>query len=295
MSIQQLLSGYRQRADAALQARIPSTEGRIAQLHAAMHYSALQGGKRLRPALVYCTGVGFGARLEQLDAPAAAVEMVHAYSLIHDDLPAMDDDDLRRGHPTCHKQFDEATAILAGDALQPLAFEVLTNDASLDVDDSTRLQLLRTLLDASGHNGMVYGQAIDLAAVEKSLSLEALQHMHSHKTGALIKAAVLLGAQTAGASATEQQHLSTYADAVGLAFQIADDILDVVADTETLGKRQGADAENDKPTYVSLLGLEGARAQAQSCHAQALSALEPLPKALAPLAELSAHIVNRGY
>lgn len=295
MAIEQLLSAYRQRADLALEARLPPSDGKLSQLHAAMHYACLQGGKRVRPALVYATGHGLGASLEQLDAPAAAVEMVHAYSLVHDDLPAMDDDDLRRGQPTAHIKFDEATAILAGDALQPLAFEVLCNDAALAVDGNIRLQLLRTLLDASGHNGMVYGQAIDLAAVEQSLTLEELQHMHRHKTGAIIKAAVLMGAQTAGADATTQHQLSLYADAVGLAFQIADDILDVVADTETLGKRQGADAENDKPTYVSLLGLDGARRHADDCHQQALNALESLPDTLAPLAELSAYIVDRTH
>ena len=295
MAIDKLLSDYRQRADQALSARLPDSEGRLAELHAAMRYASLQGGKRVRPALVYATGQGFGATLEQLDAAAAAVELVHAYSLVHDDLPAMDDDDLRRGQPTCHIQFDEATAILAGDALQALAFEVLCNDSSIGVSDSSRLQLLRTLLDAAGHNGMVYGQAIDLAAVEKSLSLEELQHMHRHKTGAIIKAAVLMGAQVAGADASAQAHLSDYAEAVGLAFQIADDILDVVADTQTLGKRQGADAENDKPTYVSLLGLEGARQHANDCHQQALAALEQLPVTATPLAELSAYIVNRTH
>lgn len=295
MSIDKLLGEYRERADFALVQRLPAVEGRLSQLHAAMQYACLQGGKRVRPALVYATGLGLGATIEQLDAPAAAVEMVHAYSLVHDDLPAMDDDDLRRGKATCHIQFDEATAILAGDALQPLAFEVLSNDLALAVDDSTRLQLLRTLLDASGHNGMAYGQAIDLAAVEKSLTLEELQHMHRHKTGAIIRAAVLMGAQTAGVSTRELEHLSSYSEAIGLAFQIADDILDVVADTETLGKRQGADAENEKPTYVSLLGLDGARKHAQDCHQQALEALEPLPKTLTPLAELSAYIVNRSH
>lgn len=295
MAIDQLLSDYRLRADQALAARLPSSEGRLSHLHEAMRYASLQGGKRVRPALLYATGQGLGASLEQLDAAAAAVEFVHAYSLVHDDLPAMDDDDLRRGQPTCHIKFDEATAILAGDALQTLAFEVLCNDRSLSVSDGTRLQLLRTLLDASGHNGMVYGQAIDLAAVEQSLTLDELQHMHRHKTGAIIKAAVLMGAQIASADAAAQSQLSRYADAVGLAFQIADDILDVVADTETLGKRQGADAEHDKPTYVSLLGLEGARQHADACHQQALAALDQLPDTLAPLAELSAYIVERTH
>lgn len=295
MSIDKLLGEYRERADIALAQRLPSAEGKQSQLHAAMHYACLQGGKRVRPALVYATGLGLGSSIEQLDAPAAAVEMVHAYSLVHDDLPAMDDDDLRRGKATCHIQFDEATAILAGDALQPLAFEVLSNDPALAVDDTVRLQLLRTLLEASGHNGMVYGQAVDLASVEKSLTLEELQHMHRHKTGAIIRAAVLMGAQTARASTRELEQLGSYSEAIGLAFQIADDILDVVADTAILGKRQGADADNDKPTYVSLLGLDGARKHAKECHQQALEALEPLPKTLTPLAELSAYIVNRSH
>lgn len=295
MPIDRLLSNYRERADLALAARLPDTRNRRAPLHAAMHYACLQGGKRIRPALVYVTGLGLGATAEQLDAPASAVEMLHAYSLVHDDLPAMDDDDLRRGQPTCHIQFDEATAILAGDALQTLAFEVLSNDTALATDDCIRLQLLRTLLDASGHNGMVYGQAIDLAAIKQSLTLAELQHMHRHKTGALIKAAVRMGAQTAGANADTLQHLDNYADAVGLAFQIADDILDVTADTATLGKRQGADAENDKPTYVSLLGLTGARNHANDCHQRALDALKALPNTLTPLAELSAYVVKRTH
>ncbi len=295
MSIDQLLRDYRQRADQALLARLPSVEGRESQLHAAMQYACLQGGKRVRPALVYATGAGLGATLQQLDCPAAAVEMVHAYSLVHDDLPAMDDDDLRRGKPTCHIQFDEATAILAGDALQALAFELLCKDPLLALDAAARLQLLNTLLDASGHNGMVYGQAIDLAAVEKSLSLEELQHMHRHKTGAIIKASVLMGAQTAGADSSTLAKLSSYAEAVGLAFQITDDILDVVADTKVLGKRQGADAENHKPTYVSLLGLDGARKHADSCHQQALDALSTLPPALSPLAALSNYVIERSH
>lgn len=295
MSIDQLLASYRERADRALAERLPGTEGKLSQLHRAMHYACLQGGKRVRPALVYATGSGLGAPLAQLDAAAAAVEMVHAYSLVHDDLPAMDDDDLRRGQPTAHIQFDEATAILAGDALQPLAFEILCEDPALGVDADTRLRLLRTLLDAAGHNGMVYGQAIDLDAVQQSLSLEQLQHMHRHKTGAIIKAAVAMGGQVAGADDATLAQLERYAEAIGLAFQIADDILDVVADTDTLGKRQGSDADNHKPTYVSLLGLDGARQHAQACHAEALDALRPLPEALAPLAQLSAYIVERTH
>ncbi len=295
MAIDQLLRSYRARADEALSARLPSAEGRESSLHLAMAYACLQGGKRVRPALVYSTGSGLGASLTQLDSAAAAVEMVHAYSLVHDDLPAMDDDDLRRGQPTCHVKFDEATAILAGDALQALAFEVLCTDATLAADAATRLQLLTTLLQAAGHDGMVYGQAIDLAAVEKTLTLEQLQHMHRHKTGAIIKAAVLMGAQTAGADPSAQSNLSEYAEAVGLSFQITDDILDVTADTATLGKRQGADASHDKPTYVSLLGLEGAKKQAEACHQQAMASLESLPSTLEPLADLSRYVLERSH
>jgi geranylgeranyl pyrophosphate synthase len=215
-------------------------------------------------------------------------------SLIHDDLPAMDDDDLRRGQPTCHKAFSEATAILAGDALQTLAFDCITEASTLSAN--TRLALLKRLGQASGHRGMVMGQAIDLASIDKQVDLNHLQTMHNYKTGALIEAAVLMGAEATETACEEQfTSLTQYAKAIGLAFQVQDDILDVIADTETLGKTQGADQERNKPTYVSLLGLEGAKTKANDLHQQALKALGSFDEKADTLRQLSAYIINRGY
>nr|WP_255698577.1 farnesyl diphosphate synthase [Halomonas desiderata] len=261
------------------------------RLEAAMRHALLVGGKRLRPLLVYLAGRSLGASDEALDAPAAAVELIHAYSLVHDDLPAMDDDDLRRGQPTVHRAFDEATAILAGDALQSLAFEVLARAAH------PRLPaLILTLAVAAGRDGMVGGQALDLAAVGGHPDVEALATMHAHKTGALICAAVRMGALTA---VPEQDPrvaaLDRYAEALGLAFQIHDDVLDVIGDTQTLGKASGADAARDKPTYPALLGLEGARRRAQELTDEALAALAPLGEAGDPLARLARYMIERDH
>lgn len=266
----------------------PAVEPR---LEAAMRHGLLVGGKRLRPLLVYLAGQALGADDEALDAPAAAIELIHAYSLIHDDLPAMDDDDLRRGQPTVHKAFDEATAILAGDALQALAFEVLARQPHPRLGS-----MVTTLAVASGREGMVAGQALDLAAVGGHPDVDALAHMHRHKTGALIVAAVRLG----GLVAVDEHDarlsaLIRYARAIGLAFQIHDDVLDVTGDTATLGKISGADAARAKPTYPSLLGLEGAQRKAQALIDEAIAALAPLGERAAPLADLAHYMIERDH
>jgi farnesyl diphosphate synthase len=239
-----------------------------------MRYSVLNGGKRFRAVLVYAAGSALGVPLTQLDAVAAAVEIIHAYSLIHDDLPAMDNDDLRRGLPTCHIEFDEASAILAGDALQALAFEILSCDATLRLDAIHRLRLVSTLAQAIGSRGMAGGQALDLAGVGAQLTLEQLETMHRLKTGALIQASIKMGALCQmQADEKTLKALDGYAACLGLAFQIQDDILDVTSDTQTLGKRQGADQVLDKPTYPSILGLASAREQILKQHDRALEHL----------------------
>ncbi|HEY7772648.1 MAG TPA: farnesyl diphosphate synthase [Marinagarivorans sp.] len=270
-----------QRLTAALPKPIAGGE----RLREAMAYSLLNGGKRIRPLLVLASAEACGGITEASWPAAVAVEYIHAYSLIHDDLPAMDDDDLRRGKPTCHIAYDEATAILAGDALQCSAFECLAKQPST-------LVMVGPLARAAGARGMVVGQAIDLAAVAQQLNLEQLSHMHKHKTGALIEVSVQLGALSAGATEQQQRALMEYACAIGLAFQVQDDILDVTAVTEVLGKQQGADAEHNKPTYVSLLGLEGAQNKAQQLLNHALTALEALPNGQL-LAAIAHYIIDR--
>lgn len=271
--------------------RVPGSE-RLAE---AMAYSLLSGGKRIRPILVYASARAIiGAETPAaVDAAASAVECIHAYSLIHDDLPAMDDDDLRRGLPTCHIAYDEATAVLAGDALQCLAFETLANCAT---HPTTAVALIRELGRCSGALGMVAGQAIDMAAVNTAPSLQQLELMHNHKTGALIEAAILMGAIATGENvAAVMTPLHRYAKAIGLSFQVQDDILDVEADTQTLGKRQGSDAHRHKPTYVTHLGLAGAREKAASLHQQALTALEDFDHKADMLREISAYIIARTH
>ncbi|EAT8667726.1 (2E,6E)-farnesyl diphosphate synthase [Salmonella enterica] len=243
----------------------------------AMQYGALLGGKRLRPFLVYATGQMFGVSTATLDAPAAAVECIHAYSLIHDDLPAMDDDDLRRGLPTCHIKFGEANAILAGDALQTLAFAIISDAPMPEVTDRDRIAMIAELANASGIDGMCGGQALDLAAEGQRITLDALERIHRHKTGALIRAAVRLGALSAGDKGRNTLPiLDRYAESIGLAFQVQDDILDVVGDTATLGKRQGADQQLGKSTYPALLGLEQARNKARDLIEDARQSLHQL-------------------
>ena len=267
------------------------------RLREAMRYSVLGGGKRLRPQLVYAAGNALGAAPEALDDAAAAVELIHVYSLVHDDLPAMDDDDLRRGRPTCHRAFDEATAILAGDALQALAFEIVAGPAAQkDEEIAKRLVMTRLLARGIGTQGMAGGQAIDLEAVGHRLDLQHLQNMHRRKTGALIETSVLLGAAAAGEfSGPRVEALQRYGTAIGIAFQIQDDILDVTGKTEDIGKVAGADAARDKPTYTSLLGLDGARRAAAVQHAAALDALQPLGAAGAELARIANFVVGRGH
>lgn len=243
----------------------------------AMQYGALLGGKRLRPFLVYATGKMFGVSITTLDAPATAVECIHAYSLMHDDLPAMDNDDLRRGQPTCHIKFGEASAILAGDALQTLAFSILSDAPMTEVSDRDRLAMLSELATASGVAGMCGGQALDLEAEGQHVNLEMLERIHRHKTGALIRAAVRLGALSAGEQGRKALPLlDKYTECIGLAFQVQDDILDVVGDTATLGKRQGADQQLGKSTYPALLGLEQARKKASDLIAEARQSLTVL-------------------
>ncbi|MFT5893387.1 MAG: geranylgeranyl pyrophosphate synthase [bacterium] len=292
----QRLKSYQERVDAALIMHLPSVSGSATQLPAAMRYAVTNGGKRVRPILAYATGIALGIPLERVDVPACALEMMHAYSLVHDDLPAMDDDDLRRGKPTCHKAFDEATAILAGDALQALAFTVLALNPDTDVSDSAKLQMVKILGNASGADGMAAGQAIDLEAVGRRLTIKELENMHSHKTGALIKASVLLPAMLMEKpDETLLRSLNDYAGAVGLCFQIVDDILDVVSDTETLGKTQGADIALNKPTYPALLGLAGAQKHARHMHKTALAAIEDLGPQFDELRMLSNYIFERTY
>ena len=264
-------------------------------LKTAVEYSLMANGKRLRPMLVLLANEVCGGAQKDAIPAACAIEMIHTNSLIHDDLPCMDDDELRRGRPTCHIAFDEATAILAGDGLLTLAFEVLASDKSMGISAEQRMEMVRELALASGNRGMVGGQAIDIAAEGTQLTLDQLQTMHAHKTGALIRAAVRLGAQSSTNLTAEQaQCLDTYAEAIGLAFQIRDDILDVEADTATLGKPQGSDAARNKPTYTSLLGLEGAREKAQALHQKALQSLQGFDEAADPLRWISAYIVDRG-
>ncbi len=276
--------------DRALALPDPGTE----RLREAMRYSVLGAGKRLRPTLVYLTGESLGAPLESLDAPAAAVELIHVYSLVHDDLPAMDDDDLRRGRPTCHKAYDEGTAVLVGDALQALAFSVLANEPLRDSSAQVRLQMIRVLARAIGTGGMAGGQAIDLAAVGQVLSIAGIEDMHRRKTGALIECSVLLGALAAGVAAGPQlASLERFGAEVGLAFQIQDDILDVEGDATLLGKSTGADAAHAKPTYPSTTGLAVAKRRADELRDAAIASLAPLGERAAVLAQLAHFVVNR--
>lgn len=289
-----LLEHLRARVSTALTRHLPPAELAPARLHQAMRYAVLGGGKRVRPTLVYGAGRALGVPESQLDGPACAVELIHAYSLVHDDLPAMDDDDLRRGRPTCHRAFDEATAILAGDALQALAFRILVHDADMVADPALRVRMVLELATAAGSRGMVGGQALDLAAVGRSLEPAELEMMHVHKTGALIRASVLLGAlSTAHCEVAQVDALDHYGKCVGLAFQIQDDVLDVVGDSAQTGKRQGADMALAKPTYVSVLGLGEARERALALSDEALATIEGLGSGADLLRWLARYIIDR--
>ena len=289
------------RTESALEYYLPTATAVPTQLHAAMRYAVLGGGKRVRPLLCHATGAVFGAAAQRLDAAAAALEMIHVYSLVHDDLPCMDDDALRRGKPTVHVQYDEATALLVGDALQSQAFITLSAPS---LGAARQAALMRELALASGSVGMAGGQAIDLESVGVRLSREQLENMHRMKTGALLRAAVRLGAICGAPEGAEQAGqeddgtraaLDRYAAAVGLAFQVVDDILDVTADSATLGKTPGKDARNDKPTFVSMIGLDGSRALAAELQRTAHEALAPLGAGATRLKELADLVVKRAY
>lgn len=296
MNLETYFTQYRTRVDNALGEWLPSDQTHPAHLHEAMRYSTFNGGKRVRPLLVYLTGEAINVPVEQLDGAACAIELIHSYSLVHDDLPAMDDDDLRRGKPTCHKAYDEATAILVGDGLQALAFYILAHDASMVDDAKARLQMSSLLAQASGSRGMVGGQAIDLASVGKILNLAELQDMHIHKTGALIRASVMLAAYSKPNLDIELiKNLDHYAKCIGLNFQIKDDILDIEGNTETLGKPQGSDIDANKPTYPAVVGMKEAKEMMMDLHQEALKSLNLLGDKAEPLRALAEYIVSREY
>jgi geranylgeranyl pyrophosphate synthase len=287
------LARYHQRIETVLDDYLTLPNCGTTRLLEAMRYSSLGGGKRLRPMLVYSTGESLGAPLERLDTGAAAVELVHVYSLVHDDLPAMDNDDLRRGRPTCHRAFDEATAMLAGDALQALAFGVLAREQP-GLAPQAQLRMLHLLADAAGTAGMAGGQAIDLESVGRELDSNAIENMHRRKTGALIQASILIGAAAAGViSGAEHEALHRYGADIGLAFQIQDDILDVEGDPGLLGKTTGADAARLKPTYPSTVGIDAARRRAHELRDRATAALSPLGNRGTVLGQLAEYVVSR--
>jgi len=290
------LAAWRDRVEAHLERCLQLPDPGTPRLGEAMRYSTLGGGKRLRPILVYCTGTALGASPALLDDAAAAVELIHVYSLVHDDLPAMDDDDLRRGRPTCHRAYDEGTAVLVGDALQALAFEVLAGDAASRVPAASRLQQIQVLARGIGTAGMAGGQAIDLGAVGRNLDAATLEGMHRRKTGALIRSSVLLGAIAAGVTeGAAYAALGEYGAELGLAFQIQDDVLDVSGETAALGKTAGADAARGKPTYPSLFGLEAAAGLARRHRDAAVRALAPLGSRGRDLARLADQVVERNH
>jgi farnesyl diphosphate synthase len=293
MSLEKTLDRYQTQVNRALDRGLPAGDRDPSRLHSAMRYAVLGPGKRVRPVLVYATGQAFDTPLETLDPSAVAVELIHAYSLIHDDLPAMDNDDLRRGRPTCHREFDEATAILAGDALQALAFGIIA-ESETKINNKRRIAMLQELARASGSEGMAGGQAMDLAAVGTALSLGDLEKMHMHKTGALIRASVRLGYL---ASNVEDEaiaaRLDRYARCVGLAFQVHDDILDVEGETSVIGKPQGSDSDQNKPTYPNILGMSKAKETARALCDEAVSNLDTLGTSADTLRQLAAYIVNR--
>jgi farnesyl diphosphate synthase len=288
-------ASYRGRVDATLLRILPGESAEPARLHQAMRYAALGDGKRIRPILVYATGAAIGMAPPSLDAAAAAVELIHAYSLVHDDLPAMDDDDLRRGRPTTHRAFDEATAILAGDALQVLAFDLLANDAMPSVGVPARMEMIRLLSRASGTQGMAGGQAMDLAATGRRLSPAQIEQMHAQKTGALIRAAVLMAcAADPGLTPERREAFDRYGRAIGLSFQIVDDLLDVLGDPAVTGKGAGSDALRGKPTYPAVAGVAAARARAAELAREGIAALADFGPPAEQLREFAGELVLRG-
>ena len=287
---------YQQRINNFLTKQLDSLIVNDEKLLAAMRYGLLIGGKRMRPYLAYITGESLGAEQTDIDAIAGALECIHAYSLLHDDLPAMDDDDLRRGKPTCHKAFDEATAILAGDALQTLAFDILANHQFSEKTQSKQIILVQQLVAASGYQGMCGGQALDLSATDKNINLVQLKQLHSLKTGALLEASILMTAECSlQVTSTEKSALKEYAQLIGLAYQVQDDIIDITSTEEELGKPKGSDLAANKSTYPALLGLQGAQEKAENLFQQALQALACLPYNTQSLAEFATFIVKRSH
>lgn len=287
--------GMQQRTELALDNVLPAANIAPNKLHEAMRYATLGGGKRVRALLAHAAGEFCGANAYKIDQAAIAVEMIHAYSLVHDDMPCMDDDDLRRGKPSCHKKFDDATALLVGDALQSLSFQVLAVP-NLHADSAQQIKMIHLLSVASGSRGMAGGQAIDLGCVGETLSQTQLEHMHIHKTGALIRAAALLGAYSA--AALDEQRINAidhYSQSIGLAFQVVDDILDAEGDTATLGKTAGKDASNNKPTYVTILGLAKAKSLAQELYESAIEPLKSYGDEATRLIQLAQFITQRGF
>lgn len=289
------LTAWRQRSETYLVQQLHAHADDCGELANAMRYGTLGAGKRLRAVLVYATAEAIGIKADDVDAIAAAIEMVHAYSLIHDDLPAMDDDDLRRGQATTHIKYNEATAILAGDALQAEAFAVLARCKSIQAKPQTALPLVQALAQASGHHGMAGGQQLDLDAEGQPIDLDTLGRIHRLKTGALIRACTTMPAILAELPPQQLQQLDSFAENIGLAFQVHDDVLDITADTATLGKTQGADIERGKATYPALLGLEGAQDRALQLHNQAIAALESFGPAADTLRAIAKHMISRHY
>jgi geranylgeranyl pyrophosphate synthase len=290
------LESWRQRMERALEARLPQPNVVPARLHEAMRYSVLGGGKRIRPALLFAAARAVGLTEGQVEAAACAIELVHVYSLVHDDLPAMDDDDLRRGRPTCHKAFDEATALLVGDALQPLAFQLLASDPALPASPAIRLRLIDMLAQASGTFGMAGGQAIDLAAQGMRLDIGQVEDMHARKTGAVIRASVLMAAECVPPLDPDlYAALTRFSTAVGLAFQIQDDLLDVIGDVSTLGKATGADSERAKPTHPAIIGIPASQQRVRLLHTQAINALAPFGDRAESLRSLAHWLLSRQY
>jgi len=290
------LEAWRLRMEDALARRLPSAHEVPARLHEAMRYSVLGGGKRVRPALLFATARTLGLTEDEVEAAACAIELIHVYSLVHDDLPAMDDDDLRRGRPTCHKAYDEATAILVGDALQPLAFQLLARDPALPAAPGIRLRLIDLLCEAAGTMGMAGGQAIDLEVQGRQLDIAQVEDLHARKTGAVIRASVLMAAECAPELPTPHYaSLSRFAAAIGLAFQIQDDLLDLTGDVATLGKATGADRVHAKPTHPTVIGIAASQERVRLLHAQALDALAPFAERAAPLCALAHWLLSRRH
>jgi geranylgeranyl pyrophosphate synthase len=290
------LEVWRLRMERALAARLPEPSVVPARLHEAMRYSVLGGGKRIRPALLFATARTLGLSEDTVEAAACAIELVHVYSLVHDDLPAMDNDDLRRGRPTCHKAYDEATALLVGDALQPLAFQLLASDPALPASPAIRLRLIDMLAQAIGTFGMAGGQAIDLAVQGMRLDITQVEDMHARKTGAVIRASVLMAAECVPPlDANLYAALTRFATAVGLAFQIQDDLLDVTGDVSTLGKATGADSERAKPTHPAVIGISASQQRVRLLHSQAINALAPFGDRADSLRSLAHWLLSRQY